>query len=173
MKVTKAQLKQIINEELENVMKEDVLDYIEKGDTVLIPVGNILLKPDGRVIFSANDREQQSVGDIIAQVDKETVQRLQGGGTLETPKELTGIAKDMMDRLEPMKAAYESNEHGVPPALEEIDSLIRAGDWEELGGTIRNHWNALLKWHQRNGTKLNHDVTTGFNTINTLVRKVG
>jgi hypothetical protein len=66
--------------------------------------------------------------------------------------------------------AYEDTE--VPPAVSELRNMIVAAHFEQVRGEITNIWNSLLKYHQRTGTRLQHQVTTTFNTINTLVRKL-
>tara|TARA_R110000737_G_scaffold247675_1_gene257769 strand:+ start:778 stop:1878 length:1101 start_codon:yes stop_codon:yes gene_type:complete len=168
MKITKTQLKRIIKEELEAVT-EDVLDYIEKGDTILVPDGNILLKQDGRVIFSAKNRDGESLGDVVARVNDETIKKLRGGGTMEKSK-ITPLQKEMNDELDEIISAYDGAE--VPPSLSEMKELFNAGKHAEAMGDIQNHWEKLLRHHQRTGTRLKHEVTTGFNTLNTLGRKM-
>lgn len=176
MKITKSQLKQIIKEEIEKTLNEDVLDYIEDGDTILVPVGNILLKPDGRVIFSAKDRDGKALGDILTQANDETVQKLRGGGTLE-PEQMDPFGRDVLVLIDKMKQAYEGGE--MPPQIGEIEREVKKAPTAKglaaspLKSEIVNIWNNLLRWHQSNrGVSLPHDVTRGFNDLNTLLRKV-
>ena len=171
MKITRSQLKRIIKEELQSTLKEDVLDYIEKGDTILVPDGNILLKPDGRVIFSAKNRDGDSLGDVVGQLSDDVVAKLRGGGTMEKPKEpISPIHKELMDAVGVIVAAYEGAE--LPPAIGELKTLIDAADFQEARGVITDIWNKVLKYHQKTGARMQHQVTTTFNTVNTLLRKL-
>ena len=171
MKITKQELVKVIKEEIEKTLNEDVMDYIEDGDTILMPVGNILLKQDGRVIFSAKDRDGKELGDVAAQADKATVKNLQQAGVLAPPKELEGPAKEMMELVDIIKSNYEGGQAGIPPAVGELTKLVKSSDFEGLKNNITNIWNGLLKWHRKNGSRLQHAVTTAFNQINTLTRK--
>ena len=150
MKITKSHLKRIIKEEFEAVT-EDVLDYIEKGDTILMPDGNILLKPDGRVIFSAKNREGEALGDVVAQVNDETIKKLRGGGTMEKSK-ITPLQKELNDILaKVIEEAYLNYDLEVPLALTKLKQLFDAGKYEEAKGIIKNTWEAVLKHHQKTG----------------------
>ena len=81
------------------------------------------------------------------------------------------IHRELCETVERIVEAYETDE--VPPAVMELKDMIVKAHFEQVRGEITNIWNNLLKYHQRTGTRLQHQVTTTFNTINTLVRKLG
>ena len=176
MKITKKQLKEIIEEEFKKVLNEDVIDYIEDGDTILQPVGNILLKQDGRVIFTAKDRDGKELGDVLAQADEPTVKRLRGGGTLKEPeRQMDPFGKEVLDTVLKIKQEYGDN---VPPAIIEMEKEAKKAANAEglkdspLNKNIADYWNNVLRWHQKDGSRLQHKVTTTFNQLNTLLQKV-
>jgi hypothetical protein len=176
MKITKKQLKEIIEEELKKALNEDVIDYIEDGDTILQPVGNILLKQDGRVIFTAKDRDGKELGDVLAQADEPTVKRLRGGGTLKEPeRQMDPFGKEVLDTVLKIKQEYGDN---VPPAIIEMEKEAKKAANAEglkdspLNKNITDYWNNVLRWHQKDGSRLQHKVTTTFNQLNTLLQKV-
>ena len=176
MKITKKQLKEIIEEELKKALNEDVIDYIEDGDTILQPVGNILLKQDGRVIFTAKDRDGKELGDVLAQADEPTVKRLRGGGTLKEPeRQMDPFGKEVLDTVLKIKQEYGDN---VPPAIIDMEKEAKKAANAEglkdspLNKNITDYWNNVLRWHQKDGSRLQHKVTTTFNQLNTLLQKV-
>ena len=176
MKITKKQLKEIIEEEFKKALNEDVIDYIEDGDTILQPVGNILLKQDGRVIFTAKDRDGKELGDVLAQADEPTVKRLRGGGTLKEPeRQMDPFGKEVLDTVLKIKQEYGDN---VPPAIIEMEKEAKKAANAEglkdspLNKNITDYWNNVLRWHQKDGSRLQHKVTTTFNQLNTLLQKV-
>ena len=81
------------------------------------------------------------------------------------------IHRELCETVERIVEAYDEDE--VPPAVMELKDMIVKAHFEQVRGEITNIWNNLLKYHQRTGTRLQHQVTTTFNTINTLVRKLG
>ncbi len=80
------------------------------------------------------------------------------------------IAKELLETVNLIVECYD--ETGVPPAVTELHGLISTGEYEEVRSEITNIWNSLLKYHQQTGTRLQHQVTTTFNTINSIVRKM-
>ena len=80
-------------------------------------------------------------------------------------------AKEMMEYVERIKSNYEGSGVGSPPSLEELEKLVRSSDFEGIKNNITTLWNDLLKWHGKNGIRIQHAVTTAFNTLNTLTRK--
>jgi hypothetical protein len=80
------------------------------------------------------------------------------------------IHRELCDTVDRIVSAYDGAE--VPPAVTELRQMIVEAQFDQVRGEITNIWNNLLKYHQRTGTRLQHQVTTTFNTINTLVRKL-
>ena len=80
------------------------------------------------------------------------------------------IHKELIGTVNSLVTCYDGKE--VPPAITELQALIDEADFPKVRAEITNIWNNLLKHHQRTGTRLQHQVTTTFNTVNTLVRKI-
>ena len=80
------------------------------------------------------------------------------------------IHKELIGTVNSLVTCYDGKE--IPPAITELQTLIDEADFPKVRAEITNIWNNLLKHHQRTGTRLQHQVTTTFNTVNTLVRKI-
>jgi hypothetical protein len=80
------------------------------------------------------------------------------------------IARELLDTVDRIVVCYENSD--VPPAVSELRDLITAEDYDQIRSDITSIWNSLLKYHQQTGTRLQHQVTTTFNTINSIVRKM-
>ena len=174
MKITKKQLVKVIKEELEAVMDEDQGAFVrgaKGGGADEISVEKIRIAPDGSFKARLSSAAMEKPIRVAGRLDDDSRAKLSQTGAIETPKELTGAAKEMMELVERIKSQYEGGEAGMPPAVEQLAKLVRSSDFEGLKGDITDIWNGLLKWHQRGGGKLQHAVTTAFNTLNTLVRK--
>ena len=174
MKITKQELVKVIKEELEAVLEDESQAMMVRGAKGAgrdqISVEKIRIAPDGSFKARLTSATLEKPMRVAGKLDHNSTALLQQAGALESPKELTGVAKEMMEIVERIKSNYEGGEAGMPPAVEQLAKLVRSSDFEGLKGDIVNIWNGLLKWHQRSGSKLQHAVTTAFNTINTLVR---
>ena len=60
----------------------------------------------------------------------------------------------------------------MPPAVTRLWGLVEAQDYPKIRSDITEIWNQLLKFHQKRGMRIQPQVTTTFNTINSLVRKL-
>lgn len=60
----------------------------------------------------------------------------------------------------------------MPPAVTRLRDLVEARDYGRVRSDITEIWNQLLKFHQKRGMRIQPQVTTTFNTINSLVRKL-
>jgi hypothetical protein len=60
----------------------------------------------------------------------------------------------------------------VPPAVSHLQGLINAHAYEQVRAEITTIWTDLLKFHHKKGLRIQHQVTTTFNTINSLVKKM-
>ena len=87
-----------------------------------------------------------------------------------TAKIKSPLHQELITTVDSIVACYDGVE--TPPAIEQLRSLIVEGKFKTVKAEIANIWNNLLKHHQRTGTRLQHQVTTTFNTVNTLVRKI-
>ena len=60
----------------------------------------------------------------------------------------------------------------VPPAVEKLRELVAARQYPQIRAEITNIWSELLKFHQKKGMRIQHQVTTTFNSVNGLVKKM-
>ncbi len=60
----------------------------------------------------------------------------------------------------------------LPPAVERLRTLVEARSYPEVRAEITNIWSELLKYHQKKGIRIHHQVTTTFNSVNSLVKKM-
>ena len=174
MKITKKQLVKVIKEELEAVIGEDQGMFARGAKGAgrdEISVEKIRISPDGSFKARLTSAALEKPIRVAGKLDDDSRAKLSQGGAIETPKELTGAAKEMMGLVDTIKSSYEGGEAGMPPSVEQVAKLVRSSDFEGLKDTITDLWNDLLKWHQRSGSKLQHKVTTTFNDLNTLLRK--
>ena len=182
MKITKEQLVKVIKEELEAVMGEDQEAFVGGGKAPgreKISVEKIRISPDGSFKARLKSATLKEPLKVAGNLDHNSTALLQQKGAIakaaapkeEPPKELEGPAKEMMEIVERIKSNYEGSGVGSPPSLEELEKLVRSSDFAGIKNNIATLWNDLLKWHRKAGIRLQHAVTTAFNTLNTLTRK--
>ena len=73
----------------------------------------------------------------------------------------------LTDALERIVGCYEGSD--IPPAVMELESLIKSRDLAALKENITEVWNGLLGFHQKRGIRPHHQVTHAFNVIHSLV----
>jgi len=174
MKITKEQLVKVIKEELEAVMGEDQGMFARGAKGAgrdEISVEKIRISPDGSFKARLTSAALEKPIRVAGRLDDDSRAKLSQAGAIETPKELTGAAKEMMGLVDTIKSSYEGGEAGMPPSVEQVAKLVRSSDFEGLKDTITDLWNDLLRWHQGNGTRPQQGVLTSFNNLNTLLRK--
>ena len=66
--------------------------------------------------------------------------------------------------------AYVDSE--LPPAVERLKSMVDGRAYDRIRAEITQIWSELLKFHQKKGMRLPHQVTPTFNVINSLVKKM-
>lgn len=76
----------------------------------------------------------------------------------------------LVDAVEKIAERY--NEGDLPPAVSHLRSLIENRSYDEIRAEITAIWSDLVKFHQKHGLRIQHQVTTTFNTINSLVKKM-
>ncbi len=76
----------------------------------------------------------------------------------------------LVDAVEKIAERY--NEGDLPPAVSHLRSLIENRSYDEIRAEITSIWSDLVKFHQKHGLRIQHQVTTTFNTINSLVKKM-
>lgn len=59
-----------------------------------------------------------------------------------------------------------------PPAITRLHTLIESRDYGTIRSDLTDIWKDLLKFHQRRGMRIQPQVTTTFNQINSMVRKL-
>jgi hypothetical protein len=178
MKVTKAQLKQIIKEELEAVTEQDAQAMMVRGakgaGRDAFSVEKIRINPDGTFKARLKSAQLEKPLRVAGDLDHNSLALLHQAGALEKAKgpvePKSPIHKELMDTVGVVVALYKGAE--LPPAVGELKALIDAADLQKARDEVTNIWNSLLKYHQQTGTRLQHKVTTTFNTINTLLRKL-
>lgn len=76
----------------------------------------------------------------------------------------------LMDAVTKILDCYGGAE--VPPAVLHLRTLIDTHEYDQVRAEITTIWSDLLKFHQKKGMRIQHQVTTTFNTINSLVKKM-
>ncbi|MFZ5477181.1 MAG: hypothetical protein ACOZNI_10440 [Myxococcota bacterium] len=80
------------------------------------------------------------------------------------------LHKQLVDAVSKIAECYADAE--LPPAVSHLRGLIDTRNYDKVRGEITTIWSDLLKFHQKKGMRIQHQVTTTFNTINTLVKKM-
>jgi len=122
------------------------------------------------VMAEEPEEEAPETGAPIVSVVEEDEEPQAEAVAEEATAEQNPIANELLETVNLIVDCYD--ETGVPPAVTELHGLISSGEYEEVRSEITNIWNSLLKYHQQTGTRLQHQVTTTFNTINSIVRKM-
>jgi hypothetical protein len=79
------------------------------------------------------------------------------------------VQQRLVEALGRITACYEGTE--LPPAVHELQELVRGKDYDALRQNITEVWNGLLGFHQKRGIRPHHQVTHAFNVINNLVQQ--
>ena len=173
MKITKTQLKRIIKEALEAVTEEDAQGAFVRGAKGAgkdrIKSREITVDPNGAFKASLISKAFDGELKVAGQLDQNSLRTLQQAGALEQAK-ITPLQKELNDSLDGIISAYQGSE--LPPPLSILKGLFNDGKHAESKDKITDLWNALLKHHNKTGTRLQHRVTVDFNTLNTLLRKM-
>ncbi|MCK6507153.1 hypothetical protein L6R53_27920 [Myxococcota bacterium] len=80
------------------------------------------------------------------------------------------LHSQMQDTVSRIVTCYVHTE--MPPAVARLKDLVDSRDYVRIRSDITEIWNQLLKFHQKRGMRIQPQVTTTFNTINSLVRKL-
>ena len=173
MKITKTQLKRIIKEELASITEEDAQGAFVRGAKGAgkdrIKSREITVDPNGAFKASLISKACDGELKVAGQLDQNSLRSLQQAGALEQAK-ITPLQKELNDSLDGIISAYQGSE--LPPPLSILKGLFNDGKHAESKDKITDLWNALLKHHNKTGTRLQHRVTVDFNTLNTLLRKM-
>ena len=87
-----------------------------------------------------------------------------------SPSESHPLHDELVDAVEKIIERYADTER--PPAVDHLRALILRQAYDEVRAEITTIWSDLVKFHQKRGLRIQHQVTTTFNTINTLVKKM-
>ncbi|MBM4367975.1 MAG: hypothetical protein FJ102_17310, partial [Deltaproteobacteria bacterium] len=60
----------------------------------------------------------------------------------------------------------------LPPAVEKLRDLVAGRNYTQVRAEITNIWSELLKFHQKKGMRIAHQVTSTFNSVNSMVKKM-
>tara|TARA_R110000751_G_scaffold74557_2_gene150558 strand:+ start:260 stop:787 length:528 start_codon:yes stop_codon:yes gene_type:complete len=174
MKITKTQLKRIIKEELASITEDQDMfahmfgkEAAAKGYKLVAT--DVTIKPNG--VFTAklkSDVMKQTLP-VTGQLDRDSTALLQQAGALKK-QNITPLQQELNDSLDGIISAYQGSE--LPPPLSILKGLFNDRKHAESKDQITDLWNALLAYHNKTGTRLQHRVTTEFNTLNTLLRKM-
>ena len=174
MKITKTQLKRIIKEELASITEDQDMfahmfgkEAAAKGYKLVAT--DVTIKPNG--VFTAklkSDVMKQTLP-VTGQLDRDSTALLQQAGALKK-QNITPLQQELNDSLDGIISAYQGSE--LPPPLSILKGLFNDRKHAESKDKITDLWNALLAYHNKTGTRLQHRVTTEFNTLNTLLRKM-
>lgn len=77
---------------------------------------------------------------------------------------------ELVESVEKIVERYADAE--LPPAVEHLRALIARQGYDEVRSEITTIWSDLVKFHQKRGLRIQHQVTTTFNAINALVKKM-
>ena len=177
MKITKNQLIKVIKEELEAVMGEDQGAFVRGAKGAgrdEISVEKIRIAPDGSFKARLSSAALEKPIRVAGRLDDDSRAKLKQGGALAAGK-MDPFGNEIMGLINKIKEPYGDN---VPPSIRQMESdAMKAANKEGFASSplktnIADYWNALLKWHQKDGSRLQHAVTTTFNDLNTLLRKV-
>jgi len=138
-------------------------------------VEKIRINPDGSFKARLKSDQLGKPLKVAGDLDHNSLALLHQAGALERRegpvKPKSPFHKELMDAVGVVVAAYKGAE--LPPTIRELKTLIDAAAFQKASGEITDIWEGLLKYHQKTGVRLQHQVTTTFNKINTLLRKLG
>lgn len=80
------------------------------------------------------------------------------------------LHKQLLEAVTRIAESYAEAE--LPPAVSHLMNLIQTRAYDQVRAEITSIWSDLLKYHQKKGLRIQHQVTTTFNTINSLVKKM-
>ncbi len=91
-------------------------------------------------------------------------------GEPPTPRPSHPSHTALVDAVRRISDCYVDTE--APPAVTQLEALVHAGDYERVRADVASIWSDVVKFHQRSGLRIQHQVTTTFNQINVLVKQM-
>jgi len=89
---------------------------------------------------------------------------------LDEPEERDETYDRMAAVVGRIRVCYDASDE--PPAVQRLHDLIETRDYGRVRTELTDIWKQLLKFHQRRGMRIQPQVTTTFNAINSIVRKL-
>lgn len=89
---------------------------------------------------------------------------------LDEPEERDETYERMASVVGRIRGCYDASDE--PPAVQRLHDLIETRDYGRVRTELTDIWKQLLKFHQRRGMRIQPQVTTTFNAINSIVRKL-
>ena len=159
-------------------LDDDFSALDSKGDSSDNDPSVVDVEDDDAEVAIEDDEDDDEIGDL----EDMDLSPIEGGDsiaevfdieddTLESEVEGDDpLYAQLRDTISQIEVCYEDSE--LPPAVTQLRELTDARNYIAIRDDITNIWHQLLKFHQNRGLRIQPQVTTTFNTINTLVRKI-
>jgi hypothetical protein len=123
--------------------------------------------PPGRKPQKARGKDDEDVDDPLSLSldDLEPLVEQHADPHRPRDEELHQRLNEALDRI---TACYDGME--LPPAVDQLRTLVELRDSDILRANITEVWNGLLSFHQKRGIRPHHQVTHAFNLIHVLVQ---
>lgn len=80
------------------------------------------------------------------------------------------VHQQVVETLDRIVQCYADSE--LPPAIADLRDWVNRRDYATIRDGITNVWNQLLNFHKAKGMRMLPQVTTNFNALNSIVRKL-
>ncbi|MBM4392158.1 MAG: hypothetical protein FJ090_13635 [Deltaproteobacteria bacterium] len=125
-------------------------------------------EPGGTAEAMANDPASGPAVVVVAPPSPKAV-------SMQDADPLAGAAEHPMhaqlaETVQKIVDCYANQE--LPLAVEKLRDLVAGRKYTEVRAEITNIWSELLKFHQKKGMRIAHQVTNTFNSVNSMVKKM-
>lgn len=137
------------------------------------PAAPVAAPPKPQAAPPAVSAESPTVAFTRRSLAEADLRTLDGEVTPEQPDEaapLDPVQEEINQILGRILACYAGGE--IPPAVADLRDWVGRRDYGAVRDGITSAWNQLLKFHQKQGMRIQPQVTTNFNQLNSLVRKL-
>ncbi len=86
------------------------------------------------------------------------------------PLERDPVHISLMEHVDQIISYYDPDY--LPEPVARLRQLVIQGDYQSVHEEITNLWNQLMRFHQKQELRIEHQVTTTFNTIHAIVQKM-
>lgn len=153
----------------------DLEDFGGNAETFLAERGVSRLGPPGSAPETAPPAPEPAVTtrtrslgevemDTIVEEDSSEVQPV----AAHTPDD--PVHQQVVETLDRIVQCYADGE--LPPAISDLRDWVNRKDYGTIRDGITNVWNQLLNFHKAKGMRMLPQVTTNFNALNSIVRKL-